>query len=84
MNRKIHVVVWNEFRHEKASAHVKAIYPDGLHATIKSFLDLQEDLEVTLAALDDECQGLPDELFKKPTCFSGGVTAITKKSAMNW
>ena len=64
MSNKIRVVVWNEFRHEKTKAHVKAIYPDGLHATIKSFLDKNDDMEVTLAALDDPDQGLPDELLE--------------------
>ncbi len=61
MGNKIRVVVWNEFRHEKTKPHVKAIYPDGLHATIKSFLDKNDDMEVTLAALDDPDQGLSDE-----------------------
>lgn len=59
--KKIRVVVWNEFRHEKRKENVKAIYPDGLHAVIKSFLDTNDDMEVTLAALDDPDQGLPDD-----------------------
>ena len=61
---KIRVTVWNEFRHEKTKEHVKAIYPDGLHATIKAFLDKNEDLEVRLAALDDPDQGLPDDVLE--------------------
>ena len=65
MSKKINVVVWNEFRHEKTKDSVKAIYPDGLHAVIKSFLDTNEDMEVTLAALDDPDQGLSDELLEK-------------------
>ncbi len=60
----IKVTVWNEFRHEKTKENVKAIYPNGLHAVIKEFLDEQEDLEVRLAALDDEAQGLPDEVLE--------------------
>ena len=63
MNKKLNVVVWNEFRHEKLKEKAIANYPDGLHATIKKFLDVNEDMCVTLAALDDECQGLPDELL---------------------
>lgn len=59
--KKINVVVWNEFRHEKKSEKVAAIYPNGLHAVIKEFLDKDEELEVSLAALDDEACGLPDE-----------------------
>ena len=46
---------------EKEKENVRAIYPDGLHAVIKSFLDTNADMEVTLAALDDPDQGLPDE-----------------------
>ena len=65
MSKKLNVVVWNEFRHEKTNDVVKAIYPDGLHAVIKSFLDTNEDMEVTLAALDDPEQGLSDELLEK-------------------
>ncbi len=61
---KIKVVVWNEFRHEKRSERARANYPDGIHAKIKEFLDVEEDLEVTLAALDDEYQGLPDSLLE--------------------
>ena len=61
---KINVVVWNEFRHEKTKDSVKALYPDGLHALIKSFLDTNEDMEVKLAALDDPDQGLPDEVLE--------------------
>jgi len=60
---KINVVVWNEFRHEKIKDSVRELYPNGLHATIKSFLDLNEDMSVTLAALDDPDQGLPDSLL---------------------
>jgi trehalose utilization protein len=61
---KIRVTVWNEFRHEKTKENVKAIYPNGLHATIKAFLDKNEDLEVRLAALDDPDQGLPDDVLE--------------------
>ena len=62
--KKINVVVWNEFVHEKQDEEVKAIYPDGLHATIKSFLDNCDDMNVQIASLDEECQGLPDELLE--------------------
>ena len=60
----IRVTIWNEFRHEKKSERVKAIYPNGLHATIKEYLDTDEELEVRLAALDDENQGLPDDVLE--------------------
>ena len=56
----IRVTIWNEFRHEKTNETCKAIYPNGLHATIGEFLSKNDDIEVTLAALDDPDQGLPD------------------------
>ncbi len=59
----IKVTVWNEFRHEKKYEHVRAIYPNGMHATIKEFLDLNEDITCRLAALDDPDCGLPQEVI---------------------
>ena len=60
----IKVTVWNEFRHERTKDEVKALYPNGLHAVIKEFLEKEEDLEVRLAALDDPDHGLPDEVLE--------------------
>ena len=62
--KKIRVTIWNEFRHEKTKANVKAIYPNGIHATIGEFLAKNDDMEITLAALDDPNQGLPDEVLE--------------------
>ena len=59
----IRVTVWNEFRHEKTNETAKAIYPDGIHAYIKSFLE-SDDIVVTLAALDDPDQGISDDLLR--------------------
>lgn len=64
MSNKIRVTIWNEFRHEKTKENVKALYPNGLHATIGEFLSENDDIEVTLAALDDEYQGLPDSVLE--------------------
>ena len=61
--KTINVTVWNEFRHEKTDPACKAVYPAGLHACIKSFLDGNEDMNVRLAALDDPDNGLPDEIL---------------------
>ena len=62
--KKINVTIWNEFRHEKTEEAVKALYPDGIHAFIKSFLDVNEDMNVRTACLDDPDQGLPDALLE--------------------
>lgn len=60
---KIKVTIWNEFRHEKTNEKARALYPNGLHATIGEFLSREDDIEVRLAALDDPDQGLPDEVL---------------------
>lgn len=59
----IRVTAWNEFRHEKKSEKVAALYPNGLHAAVAEFLRCDE-LSVRLAALDDPDQGLPDEVLE--------------------
>ena len=48
---KIKVTIWNEFRHEKTNEAAKALYPNGIHATIGEFLSKEDDIEVRLAAL---------------------------------
>lgn len=58
----IRVTVWNEFRHEKTKEDVRALYPEGIHACVRDFL-ASDELEITLAALDDPAQGLPDEVL---------------------
>lgn len=63
MEGKIRVTIWNEFRHEKTKENVRAIYPNGLHAAIGEYLSQYPEIEVTLAALDDPDQGLPDEVL---------------------
>ena len=63
MSEKIKVTVWNEGRHEKTNAAAKAMYPMGIHGTVKEFLDKDAELEVRAVTLDDPDQGLPDSLL---------------------
>lgn len=65
MSEKINVVIWNEYRHERSSSSCAAIYPEGIHGCIRNFLSTDKELDITLAALDDPYQGLPDELLEK-------------------
>lgn len=60
----IRVTIWNEFVHEKKKDSVKELYPNGIHAFVKDFLKTNEDMEITLAALCDPDQGLPDEVLE--------------------
>lgn len=63
MANKIRVTIWNEYRHEKSEESVAKIYPKGIHGAIADFLSVNDDMEITLAALDDPDQGLPDEVL---------------------
>ena len=42
--RKINVTVWNEGYHEKESEKVRAVYPQGIHGCIASFLKEDEEI----------------------------------------
>ncbi len=59
----IRVLVWNEFRHEKTSERVAAIYPEGIHGCIAGFLGKEEDITVKTATLDEENCGITKELL---------------------
>ncbi len=59
----IRVLVWNEFRHEREKEHVRAIYPDGIHEAIRSFLECEEDISVRVAWLDQESCGITKEIL---------------------
>ena len=59
---KIRVTIWNEFRHEKSSAAVAEVYPEGLHRTIGKYLEA-DDLEIRYASLDEPDHGLSDEVI---------------------
>jgi trehalose utilization protein len=57
----IRVTVWNEFRHERNSAEVAAIYPEGIHGTIAAALRQETNVEVATATLDEPEHGLTVE-----------------------
>ncbi len=59
----INVTIWNEGRHERESESVKAVYPNGIHNCIKDFLQVNDDLNVRTATLDDPDNGLPDDVL---------------------
>lgn len=62
---RLSVIVWNEFQHERESAAVRAIYPDGLHVVIADALRRLPGLgrgaamlDVSTATLDEPDHGL--------------------------
>ena len=58
----IRVLVWNEFKHEQEKEKIRAIYPNGIHSTIASFLRT-DDIEVRTATLYDENCGITKEIL---------------------
>jgi trehalose utilization protein len=61
----IRVTVWNEFRHERNTAEVAKIYPQGIHATIAAALRKEEQVEVRTATLDEPEHGLTREVLQQ-------------------
>jgi trehalose utilization protein len=59
----VKVTIWNEFRHEKESAEIAAIYPDGIHGAIAAGLAGDGDLIVRTATLDEPEHGLNDAVL---------------------
>ena len=63
MTDKIRVTVWNEYRHEKESPEIAAIYPQGIHSAIAAYLSAQPGFEVRTATLDEPQHGLTEEVL---------------------
>ena len=59
------VLVWNEYRHEKANPKVAALYPKGMHETIADFLRPETDFSVKTAWLDQPENGLTEEILEQ-------------------
>ncbi len=60
----IRVTVWNEGVHERKSAEVRAIYPDGMGAPIAQYLERQDDIaSVHISELHNPEQGLTEEIL---------------------
>ncbi|MCM8764168.1 MAG: ThuA domain-containing protein [Candidatus Omnitrophica bacterium] len=65
MERKIRVVVWNEFRHEKQIEKIKKIYPEGMHGVIAKHLNSRSDIVASLACLDEPEHGLSEAVLEQ-------------------
>jgi len=65
MSTSFKVTVWGEFRHEKKSAHVAGIYPQGMHEAIAAFLRKEPKFEVRTATLDEPEHGLSESVLEE-------------------
>jgi trehalose utilization protein len=62
---RIRVTIWNEYVHEKLSAAVGAIYPQGIHAVLADAIrqHLGAGVEIRTATLDEVEHGLTEEVL---------------------
>jgi len=61
----INVMIYNEFVHEKLHEKVKAVYPEGIHNVIKSFLEKDSGIgKIRCAVLDDHRETLSKEALE--------------------
>lgn len=59
----INVTVWNEYcEHQREGAILKA-YPNGMHNTIKDFLQTDDEINVKIALLEENDEGLSQEIL---------------------
>lgn len=58
------VTIWNEYRHEKENPEVSAIYPEGIHQAIASFLQ-EAGYATQTATLDEPEHGLTDAVLNE-------------------
>lgn len=63
MSNKIKVTIWNEFHDEKTKPLAKKVYPNGIHNAIKEFLGRDDLLRIHTATLDENDDGLPQEVL---------------------
>ena len=61
----IRVTIWNEYRHERESAAIEQIYPDGIHGALKSGLSALGDFAIRTATLDEPENGLPENVLQE-------------------
>lgn len=57
----IRVTIWNEFVHERTTPAVAALYPGGIHETLRACLAIEPDFTVSTATLDEPEHGLTAE-----------------------
>jgi trehalose utilization protein len=64
MSTPLRVTVWNEYRHERSSAHpASTIYPHGIHGALADYLGAQPGLTARTATLDEPEHGLTEEVL---------------------
>ncbi len=63
MSHDPRVTVWNEYRHEKSEAHIRAVYPEGIHGALAAGLREHGLTQVRTATLDEPDNGLSEAVL---------------------
>ena len=63
MSKPLRVTIWNEFVHERELPEIRAVYPEGIHGCLRSFLEKEQDITVKCVTLDMPNQGITQELL---------------------
>lgn len=58
----LRITIWNEYRHEKQEEAVRAVYPEGIHATLQNVL-ASGDCAIRTATLDEPECGLTQAIL---------------------
>jgi len=61
----LRITVWNEYVHEKESARVRELHPNGIHETVAAILREDPEFVVRTATLDDPECGLTEEVLQE-------------------
>src|SRR5579883_1528717 len=64
MTATIRVTIWNEYRHERHSPEVAAIYPEGMHMVLAQALQ-NERVAIRTATLDEPEHGLSQDVLAR-------------------
>ena len=62
MTKKARITIWNEYRHERQSPQVEAIYPRGIHMALAQHLE-KVGFATTTATLDQPEHGLSEAVL---------------------
>lgn len=65
MKGKLRVTVWGENIHERKSAIVRSIYPDGMHTTIAEGINEKREFDVQTATLQQPQHGLTKAILEQ-------------------
>lgn len=62
-DKMLNITIYNEFKHERESESVAAIYPNGIHGLLAEFIGNNIECNIKTFTVDDVNEGLTDEVL---------------------